>query len=348
MIHGYNLVGNPYPSNINFNQLYLGNSNLIWNTAYFWTNNNFTPTQVGSGYSANNYAIYNGTGGNSATQAADGTGISAVPNGIVKVGQGFIIQKKDFGAGTLQFKNSYSASNVLRVADGGTFFQKNGAAKNRFWLTLTSPKAIVNSILVGYIPGATDGYETDYDGELFVVGSDSFYSILGARKLAIQGRSAAFGVEDVVPVGNVFSAAGEYTIQLQSPEGIFESSQSIYLKDKLTNKYINLSQNGSYTFAAAKGTDATRFEIVYKESAVLGNAEATKSDFVVYRDGDAFVIKSNKILGEMALYDAGGKLVRGFRATSREYRLEAAALPNGVYIIKAENSGDVRTKKIIR
>ncbi|WDF48302.1 GEVED domain-containing protein [Chryseobacterium sp. KACC 21268] len=348
MVHGYNLIGNPYPSNIKFDELYLGNSSLIWNTAYFWTNNNFTPTQIGSNYSANNYAVYNGTGGNAATYAAGGTGILAIPNGIVKVGQGFIVQKKNFGTGSLQFKNSYSATNILRVASNGTFFQKSEESKNRYWLTMTSPKDIVNSLLVGYIPGATDDYETDYDGELFMVGSDSFYSILGAKKLAVQGKVAAFSTEDVVPLGIVFSAAGNYTITLQTREGIFDGAQTIYLRDKLLNQYVNLSSDGSYTFQAAKGTDATRFEIVYKESAVLGSSDVSKSDFQVYRDGDSFVVKSSKVLGQVALYDAGGKLVKSYKSPSKDLRIDVSALPNGVFIIKAENSGDMRTKKIIR
>lgn len=347
VVHGYNLVGNPYPSNINFDELHLANSSLIWNTAYFWTNNSYTSTQMGSGYTPNNYAIYNGTGGNAATTAASGVGVTAVPNGIVKVGQSFIIQKKDFGIGILEFKNSYSPTNILRVPDNGTFFEKAGP-KNRFWLEMTAPNNLVNSILVGYIPGATNDFETDYDGELFVVGSDSFYSVLGAKKLAIQGKSGNFSSEDVVALGNVYSATGNYTIKLKNPEGIFDNSQNIYLRDKLLNKYINLNSAGSYTFAGTKGTNDTRFEIVYKEDAVLGAGNELKSEFIVYRDGNDFVIKSSKSLGKVEVYDAAGRMITAQKTTDKILRLNVSTFAEGMFIIKAENSGDVKTKKILK
>jgi len=347
VVHGYNLVGNPYPSNINFDELYLGNSSVIWNTAYFWTNNSFTSTQMGSGYTPNNYAIYNGTGGNAATSAASGVGVTAVPNGIVKVGQGFIIQKKNLGSSVLEFKNSYSATNILRVPDTGAFFEK-GVSKNRFWLEMLAPNNLVNSILVGYIPGATNDFETDFDGELFVVGSDSFYSVLGAKKLAIQGRSGDFSTEDVVPLGNVYSAAGNYTIKLKDPEGIFTNNQTVYLRDKLLNKYINLNSAGSYTFAVTKGTNNTRFEIVYKEDAVLGTGNESKSEFIVYRDGNEFVIKSSKSLGKVEVYDAAGRMVVTQKTNDKILRLNVSTLNEGVFIIKAENSGDIKTKKILK
>lgn len=341
--HGYNLVGNPYPSNINFDALFANNSSKIYSTAWFWTNNSYTAAQLGSSYKGNNYAVYNGTGGSPATYnpASPYTG-SAIPNGIVKVGQAFIVQAKSGG-----MNQPIGFTNTMRTTSGGNFFQKQGA-KNRFWLTMTSPNTLVNTILVGYITGASNDFETDFDGELFVVGSDSFYSLLGAKKLAIQGKADIFSADDVVGLGNVYSANGSYSIKLQGAEGLFDGSQKIYLRDKLLNKYVDMTSGQAYQFTAVKGTDNTRFEIVYKDQSVLGASDAVKSDFIVYKDGNEQVIKSDKKLGKIDLFDVSGKLIRSYFATSNEFRIDTSTLMNALYIIKINNSGEIRTKKFIK
>lgn len=344
---GYNLVGNPYPSNIDFDELYNINSAKIYATAYFWTNNDMSVTaQQGSGYAGNNYAIYNLTGGAPAVEldpAPDQPALaSSTPNNIIKVGQGFIIKAKN-GANN----QPLSFTNAVRVAESGIFFNnKVSAPKNRFWLKMKSPANITNTILIGYIPTATNDFEIDYDGELFVVGSDSFYSILGSKKLAIQGKTT-FDEDDKVILGNEYSQNGTYTISLKTAEGVFNGNQNIYLKDKLLNKVANLSQ-GDYTFQATKGTDITRFEVVYKDEAVLGTDSTSKSDFEVYRDGTEYVITSSKVLGKIEVYDAAGRLVITQKSANKNTRLDGTKLTNGVYIIKVENSGDVRSKKIIK
>lgn len=341
--HGYNLVGNLYPSNISFDALFTNNSSKIYSTAWFWTNNSYTAAQLGSGYNGNNYAVYNGTGGSPATYnpASPYTG-SAIPNGIVKVGQAFIVQAKSGG-----MNQPIGFTNTMRTTSGGNFFQKQGA-KNRFWLTMTSPNTLVNTILVGYITGASNDFETDFDGELFVVGSDSFYSLLGAKKLAIQGKADVFSADDVVSIGNVYSTDGSYSINLQDAEGLFDGSQKIYLRDKLLNKYIDMTSDHSYQFTAVKGTDNTRFEIVYKDKSVLGSDSAVKSNFIVYKDGNEQVVKSDKKLGRIELFDASGKLIRSYVATSNEFRIDTSTLMNALYIIKINNSGEIRTKKFIK
>jgi len=335
---GYNLVGNPYPSNIDFDLFHSLNASKIYATAFFWTNNQYEPQQLGSGYSGNNYAIYNITGGVPATYDEGNTNYSTAPNGKIKVGQGFIVQSKV--AGALDFKNS------IRITDEGTFYQKT-SNKNRFWLAMKSPNNLVNTILIGYVPGATNNFETDFDGELFAVGSDSFYSVLGAKKLAIQGRGDNFYLEDVVVLGNVFSVNGTYTIKLQKPEGNFNGNQTIYLRDKLLNKYINMSNAESYTFEATKGTDNTRFEIVYKNGALATN-ENKKSEFLVYKDGQDFVIRSSNKLGKIEVFDISGRLMKAFTTTHTTARIDISSFSNGIFLIKAENSGDIRTKKINR
>ena len=349
VVHGYNLVGNPYPSNIDFEELYLGNSDLIWNTAYFWTNNTYERNQLGSSYSGNNYAIYNGTGGNSATSPATGSGVTATPDGIIKVGQGFIVQKKgaENTTGTLQFKNSYGAGHDLRVAGMGTFFQRNTQPKNRFWLKLISPTEIVNSQLVGYVEGASDNYDQDYDAEAFSMSSDLFYSILEDKKLLVQGKSNAFVDTDIVPIGANFFQTGNYTIALDNPEGIFANGQAIYLKDNLLNTYTNLKE-GNYTFNANAGITDGRFEIVYRPGSTLATDQSVKGDIIVYRDQNDFLVKSSdKKIEALDVYDASGRLIHQQIPKNKEVIIPNQILINGVYFIKVKSeSGEITTKKI--
>ena len=344
---GYNLIGNPYPSNINFNELYYGNSSLIYNTAWFWINNTYTQNQQGSGYNGNNYAVYNGTGGNPATYTSTYTG-SLVPNGNIQVGQGFIIQKKDVGNGSIQFRNSYATGHDLRVASSGPFFQKN-ELNNRFWIRMISPNNLVNTQLVGYIDGATNGYEQDYDAEAFDTSSDMFYSVLEGKKLLIQGKDAAFTDEDIVPLGANFFSSGQYRIELENPEGIFVGSQAIYLKDKLLNIYTNLKEGG-YVFATNAGLAEGRFEIVYQPNATLGNSESGVSGIQVYRSSGDFVVKSSgSNIKEVEVYDMSGRLIRKIKGHGQEVVVPAQLLNSAGYVLKIFMSDNqIFTRKILK
>ena len=344
---GYNLIGNPYPSNIDFDALYNANNTKIYGTAYFWTNNDIaaTASQAGSNYSGNNYAIYNLTGGAPAVEVDPDqeTSASPIPNGIVKVGQGFIIKAKKIAAGS-----PVDFTNAMRVgydADAH-FYNAKKAQKNRFWLKMTAPSNIANTVLVGYIPEATNDFEIDYDGELFVIGSDAFYSILPNKKLAIQGKTD-FTTEDVVSLGTKHAVSGSYKISLSKKEGLFAENQKIYLRDKQTGLYTDLTLQ-DYLFNATQGSDDNRFEIVYKKDEVLETDNVKNSDFTVYRDGDNFVVRSSNNLGKIELYDVTGKLMQSKYFSGKVATFDASALISGVYIIKAENSGNIRTKKIIK
>ncbi|WP_313503749.1 glycine-rich domain-containing protein [Kaistella carnis] len=341
--HGYNLVGNPYASNLNFDFLHANNSALIYNTAYFWTNINPNPPMQGSGYPGtgivNNYAVLNGTGGVGATSTAPVGG--TVPNQFIKVGQGFIVKSKK--AGNLDYKNTIRTSNGT-----GHFFNKDGeSAVDRYWLHLTTPLDVLTTQLIGYKAEATNGFELDYDAPLYVLGADAFYSILDDKKLAIQGKGP-FVITDVVPLGSNHYETGNYTISLGNKEGVFANGQNIYLKDKQTGTVTNLSER-SYTFTANQGLTDGRFDILYQPEVVLGTGDSSKENLVVYRDGNDFVVKSSgKNITGLEVYDVSGRLMITSKPNQKETRIDASAFINGVYVLKINQEGIVVTKKVIK
>lgn len=351
---GYNMIGNPYPSNIDFEELFTINGGsltdptstggLIYNTAYFWTNvdpnRQGSTNGNGSGYSGNAYAIYNGTGGVSSTTPAGAPNGGAVPTQFIKVGQGFIVKAKKVG--DLIF------SNTIRTTADTHFFSKGiSSGKDRYWLKLTAPALDVNTILIGYVAGATNNFEWDYDAPLLSVGSDSFYSILNDEKLGIQGRTYPLNPQDIVNLGTKHFDGGTYTISLGDREGVFAGDQIIYLKDKQTGTVTDLTQ-GSYSFTASIGESSTRFEIIYKPETVLITDGLSKDGLIVYRDGNDFVVKSqSEKITAIEVYDALGRIIFTINSNSLLGIVPGDKLLKGMYILKINQSGQVTTKKII-
>lgn len=334
----FNLVGNPYPSNINLvgdNGLFTLNNGLTDGSAYFWTNvNQYANPKEGEAYNGDNYAVFNLAGGKAAENS------SVKPTGVVKVGQGFIVKAEK--SGDLVFKNA-----MREAMNSGVFFRESNP-KDRFWLKVTTPDKDFNTLLIAYIPNATDGIDLNYDAPVLSISSNAFYSILDDNKLSIQGRQYPLNTSDMVPLGSNHYVAGNYIISLQETEGIFANGQNVYLKDGQTGKINNLSE-GDYTFAANAGLTEGRFEIVYKSDLVLGTANGIKDQLVVYRDGDDFVVKSqNKNISSVDVYDSSGRLVLKTNPNHAEVRIDASTVIKGVYVLKINRNGELSTKKMIK
>ena len=346
--HGYNLIGNPYPSNLSFDELYNLNSTVIFNTAWFWTNTTFTASQLGSSYNGNNYAVYNGTGGNAATVPADVTYNAIIPDGTVAVGQGFLVQLQNVGVNQEVFFKNKNGANFLRIAGDADFYQKNNETKDRFWLKLIAPNNMQNTQLIGYVEGATDGYERDYDAKAISdTSSNLFYSVLDQEKLIIQGRGE-FSVEDKIKLGANIFVGGNYTIGLYKSEGIFENSQHVYLKDYVLNIITDLSVN-DYNFDSDAGDIEGRFEIIYKSESTLVTSDTTKDHLQIYRNGEQFTVKSNGgIIEEVEVYDVSGRLLQKVEGGRTELNVDATGFVNGIYVLKIKTINAVISKKIMK
>jgi hypothetical protein len=336
---GFNLVGNPYASKLDAT-LFLNNSTnsgLGITTLHFWSN---TVAAVGGVYATNNYASFNAMGG---TASASN---SQVPNGIISVGQGFFVNPTSAGNATFL--------NTMRSTAASTQFFKSSSVvntpsdKHRFWLNLATPTTANNQILIGYTADASNDFDAKYDAALFGNTASVIYSKVADYKLAIQGRSS-FATTDVLPLGLQATDAGQFTISLADFDGLFVS-QNIFLKDNALNTIQNLKL-GSYTFNAAQGEFASRFEVVFDSSLLSTNSN-------VFNDASVIVIKNNNgisietgnnTIDKVAIYDIRGRLLlTKTNINASTVTLNNVATANQVLIVKITNTNNQTViKKVV-
>lgn len=342
---GYNLIGNPYPSNINSDKLFDLNAGKIFNTILFWENKGYTQYQMGSNYDGNNYVVYNGyTGGIPGTEYERSYEISV--NNIIPVGQGFLVKAKPDGAGQpILFDNS------IRTKETGQFYQKY--QKDRFWLTLESPNGTFNTMLLGYILGATNDFDEDYDVfPIYEEASDIIYSIADSSKMVIQARDFPLNREDVVPLGANFYQDGNYKIYLRGAEGIFAEDQDVFIRDKYTRKIHNLTEDGDFVFRAAGGEVNDRFEIIYKRKHISVSSLPTLHSSLISIDKvnmNISVSSSQNKLVNIEVYNLNGnRIYEIYNVNKKTFMIPSYNFKESIIFIRViDELGQIETKKMI-
>lgn len=352
-VRGYNVVGNPYPSNIDIVQLYVNSVTNFANPEIdanfrFWDNKvNATYTQMGGSYQGYSYGIYNAISqastaapGLDPNHAGGGVTTLKAPGRIAKVSQAFMVRALQGGA-------SMNFNNTMRSVTNAesTFFGKN-AGHNRYRLQLSTADSFVVQNAVTYFAEGNNAFGFE-DAEIpNAAASDALYTYAGNKKVVINGRSM-FSEEDIVRLGSRHFTAGTYRIEAVDKEGIFENGQNIYLKDKQLNILANLSE-GVYTFSSESGEFNNRFEIVYRPEVILATDQIDKKKIEVFRDAADFVVKtSGRNIESVEVYDGAGRMLLKVSGRSGELRFSSAILVDGIYVVKAVLSdGETITQKI--
>jgi len=328
--HGYNMVGNPYPSTINADTFIAANAANIETGLYFWRKTN---SVTGSAY-----AVYNPIGGTTATATAPS---SEVPNGIIQVGQGFFVKAKS-GATAITF------TNAMRVANNANqFFKTKAVQKDRLWLNLTSASGVFGQTLVGYTADATLGVDM-YDAKYINDSPVALTTNIASEEYTIQGRPT-FDPTDVVALNFKTNATGDYTIALGQFDGAFASGQDVYLLDNNTGAETNLKL-GSYTFNTTAGTDNSRFTLKYQKTLKVGENAFNENSVSVYKNNGTIYVNSGEVaISNIKVFDIQGRLV----AEQKNVKSTAASIPNlksknQVLIVKVSGENNkVVTKKVL-
>jgi hypothetical protein len=141
-----------------------------------------------------------------------------------------------------------------------------------------------------------------------MIGAMSVYTIYGGYNLAYNALSPT-DAEQLIPVGYVVPAAGEYTFQLDDQSN-YEQVEHIYLTDYEKSRTVDLLDD-AYTFETVKGKNESRFAInvILKEEKVdvttgihALETDNEKPQKFIYQDKIYILIKG-------VIYDATGKKV---------------------------------------
>ena len=351
----FNLIGNPYPSAVAADLFIAANSAVTNGTLYFWTHNTAITNNV---YTANDYAKYNYTGSvGTANPAATG---GVAPTGKIAAGQGFFIEAK-----TSLANGSYSATfnNAMRIIGNNTQFFKNatptttlnsiseGLERHRVWLSLRSTLGAYNQMLLGYVEGATNDFDSLFDGKTLAVGNTvSLYTSIGTDDLAIQGRSLPFSDSDIIPLGYSTTINGQLNISLDNFDGVF-TSENIYLLDKTTSIYHDLKL-GDYNFTTVNGTFNNRFELRFTNTTLgVTNPTITDSDIKIVANNNQISIYSPlKLIEKVQVFDVLGKLLfTQNNVSSTIFETKELGIAPQILIVKitVENSQTITKKTLI-
>ena len=304
---GWNAIGNPYPSSINWSNMagIAGNTAVSNLSAYIYNS------------STNNYGIVTSTG-----VASGGASNTISP------GQGILVRANVIGGGTLTFNNTVRTSGSAQ-----TFIRKAVDTEIRF--TLDGVNTSDEVVLLA-------GKDAVNAEKLFSPDAEAvslYFS--GAEALTIKSLEAGLLP---IPMSIKVPAGGKYTITANSLVGL-ETGVKVLLEDKLMSKFIELSEGTPYTFNSKEGV-SNRFVVHFGGAGATGFSDVVESMVFVSGNELKVVLKESVSPTNVVVYDLSGKQVlnKNFEGTTYSSPLN---LPSGIYNVVLKNGNVSKNHKVV-
>ena len=333
---GFNLVGNPYPSYLDWSLVAGANPNLL-STAWFKTKKT---TEFGGGYT---FASVNVTTPSSPEIVSNNANTTITK--YIPPTQAFWVRVKSGTAST-----SMSFTNAMREhrLDNGDLM-KAPKVNERSRLRLQLVNGIESDETLIYFDNKATNDFNEYDSPKMMNYSSAtpdLYSKAGAERLVINGmKEVAESME--LPLGFSLNAAA--SLKLKATEmSNFPAGTRIYLLDKDESSQVELLPETEYNFSttAATTNNESRFSLLFRSpGATTGIEKTEKGNTLVFVNttNQITIIASEK--SNYAIYNAVGQLIENgvinTKCDTRNTKQKAA----GVYVVKVNNQS---TRVIIK
>jgi len=340
---GFHLVGNPYPSPID------------WNATNGWTRDN-----IDDGiyfFTASDDNQYTGT--YTAFVNDISTGDSNVDGGsenIIPSMQGFFIKVSDSDTQDL-ITGSFGMDNRVRTNNFNQEFYRSQITEQKSLLRLEAGFQGANrkdAMVIYFSTYATPNFEKEMDAHK-LMNTDptvpSFYNITESKKeLAINAipfpESRSY---KKIPLGIKADQNGPMQINLTSIENLSQNF-NVYLIDHVKSIGQNLNRDPEYTFNIKAGTHNSRFELMFSEEEVPSPAIAFNEPFDVKVENGNVVIELNLEESQQGVLRANtitGQIVQIKQGRGKDQVIFDGITSDGVYIINLQVGKERHAKKVV-
>jgi hypothetical protein len=262
----YNLVGNPYPSSIDWKSAEWGTGRdaLVNNSGYDYWIWNEDPL-------VNNYAVFNSSGSASVNGASQ----------YIAPGQAFFVKAASNG--------SLGMNDGIRAHSTQAFLKNSDAEPNLVRLKITSDANTYSDEMIVEFNADFSGGGSDKFWSFYTVAPE-IYSVKDGNNYSID-RYNTLTDDMKVDIAAKTGVTATYTITATNIAD-FTLRDKVYLLDKKTGVKTNLKQTPSYSFAGTPDDERNRFQLIFGTS--IGTDEETASDFTIYASDNIIYIRNDK------------------------------------------------------
>jgi Secretion system C-terminal sorting domain/PKD-like domain len=319
---GWNLVGNPYPSNI------------FWRIGSGWSLTNIDPIiSVPDLGKSSIYPNYYWT-----SNFMDDSG--DLPNDVIAMGQSFWVHAN--AANPVLIVNESAKNSAMN----GTFHRKSSNPSEQLIVSINNGKMQDRSFLkLNQI--ATEYFDKDFDGHKLKNDEMNIYFVDDAQRHLVMHTLGGIPQDLKIELGMWVSQAGDYEISFSNVEG-FTGGQDLFLIDLYEKEAIPIS-TGGYKFNISSSTKANTNRFYLSKNMII--KERTMSDLLyAYPNPTRDFIYMNMAANDQVtteLYDSHGKML----VTSDwkgESTLDISNFTSGMYILRAKSTNGVVVKKIFK
>jgi hypothetical protein len=322
---GFNLVGNPYPSYIDWADVATANPNLD-NTYYYRTKNN------ASGYT---FVTWNGAGSSFVVSNGSLPANSSITRHIPPT-QAFWVHVKSGTSATKMYFNNGMREH--RLDNNNLMKAPKKDAQTSLRLQLQNGIES-DEMLIYQDAGASNNYDA-YDSPKMLNNSATvpdLYSKANDERLVINGLNV-FADNTEIPLGFSLNAAASLKLKVSQLSNLPEGTH-VYLRDKQANSETELTPATEYSFSTTTATtnNESRFSLVFKvPSVTTGTINETNERVSVFVNSQNQITIIAKPNSTYSIHNAVGQLIEyGVLNTERETR--NMKHETGVYVVKVNN-----------